>query len=263
MAMTPEEFKAKREARIARLLAASERIEREGQADQARAHQMAMLIPFGQPILIGHHSEKRDRAYRDRIHSTYARGFEKMDQARELAARAEAAQNNTAISSDDPEAIDQLKAKVEKLEAHQEHMKAVNKLVRKNDRAGLEAMGLTPSQVARLFVPDFCGRLGYPDYEIKNNNANIRRIKERIEHLERHAKDESSESTIGDIRIFDNTDLNRLQMFFPGKPSESIRSLLKSRGFKWAPSEGAWQRFRSDWAMHEAREIAKKATGQK
>jgi hypothetical protein len=33
-----------------------------------RADQMAEHIPLGQPILIGHHSENRDRRYRERIH---------------------------------------------------------------------------------------------------------------------------------------------------------------------------------------------------
>ena len=34
----------------------------------------------------------------------------------------------------------------------------------------------------------------------------------------------------------------RIQILFPGKPSENIRSLLKSFAFKWAPSQSAWQR---------------------
>ncbi|HDY6823612.1 TPA: DUF3560 domain-containing protein, partial [Pseudomonas aeruginosa] len=40
-----------------------------------RAKTMASAIPFGQPILVGHHSEGRDRRYRDRIHSTYGKAF--------------------------------------------------------------------------------------------------------------------------------------------------------------------------------------------
>jgi hypothetical protein len=39
-----------------------------GQALYDDAHRMADAIPFGQPILDGHHSEGRDRRYRDRIH---------------------------------------------------------------------------------------------------------------------------------------------------------------------------------------------------
>ena len=35
---------------------------------------------------------------------------------------------------------------------------------------------------------------------------------------------------------------NRVRLSFDGKPSAETRSLLKSNGFKWAPSQGAWQR---------------------
>jgi hypothetical protein len=48
---------------------------------------------------------------------------------------------------------------------------------------------------------------------------------------------------------------NRLQIFFPGKPSDTIRSELKCNGFKWAPSIGAWQRMRSYEAIQRAKEI--------
>ena len=33
-----------------------------------------------------------------------------------------------------------------------------------------------------------------------------------------------------------------LQLFFEAKPSEEQRRELQSKGFKWAPSQGAWQR---------------------
>ena len=42
---------------------------------------MASAIPFGQPILVGHHSEGRDRRYRDRIHNTFGKAFATMDKA--------------------------------------------------------------------------------------------------------------------------------------------------------------------------------------
>lgn len=34
----------------------------------------------------------------------------------------------------------------------------------------------------------------------------------------------------------------RYQIIFDGKPEPEIRGLLKNHGFKWAPSQGAWQR---------------------
>ncbi len=34
----------------------------------------------------------------------------------------------------------------------------------------------------------------------------------------------------------------RVQFIFDGKPDEETRELLKANGFRWAPSQGAWQR---------------------
>ncbi|MEE8059026.1 MAG: DUF3560 domain-containing protein [Pseudomonadales bacterium] len=45
----------------------------ESQTVYKRAKDMAPVIPFGQPILVGHHSEHRDRRYRDRIHNTFVK----------------------------------------------------------------------------------------------------------------------------------------------------------------------------------------------
>ena len=46
--------------------------------------------------------------------------------------------------------------------------------------------------------------------------------------------------------------MNRLQIFFDEKPSDSQRAMLKSNGFKWAPSQDAWQRQLNDNAIYAA-----------
>ncbi|WP_232431335.1 DUF3560 domain-containing protein [Cupriavidus sp. UYPR2.512] len=68
---------------------------------------MASVIPFGQPILTGHHSEGRDRRYRARVHATFGRAFELHDTANALDRRAEAV-GKGGVSGDDPEAIPKL-----------------------------------------------------------------------------------------------------------------------------------------------------------
>ena len=96
------------------------------------------------------------------------------------------------IMSDDKNAIAKLSAKLNALEKHQALMKAANAAIRMKDTAQgdvkLHELGLTDDEIRQLRTPDWCGRVGYPSFELSNNNANIRRIKERIATLEKEAQ---------------------------------------------------------------------------
>lgn len=256
--MFDNEYERKRKARIERLKAAAERKRQEAESRFEQSDRMASVIPMGQPILVGHHSEQADRRYRERIHDHMRKGWELRADAQDLERRAEAAEKNTAISSDDPNAATKLQAKIEQAERKQETWKKINKFVRKDDRAGLAEMGLSESTIAELFTPDFAGRIGIPDYQLKNNGANLRRMKQRLAKLECLAERESVGYTISALRVEEDADANRLRLYFPGKPPSSIRQLLKSRGFRWARSVGAWQRMISNAARYEADYIAGK-----
>ena len=48
---------------------------------------------------------------------------------------------------------------------------------------------------------------------------------------------------------------NRIQIMFDEKPDEALRSELKSRGFRWAPSQGAWQRQLNANGMYAVKQI--------
>jgi hypothetical protein len=253
--MDANEFEAKRQARIDRLNSAADRVESEGKALLNDADRMGEAIPFGQPILVGHYSEKSDRRYRERMHNKMTRGFEKIDAAAELRRRAEAAEKNTAIFSDDPNASEKIEAKIERLEKRQEMMKQANKLIRKNDREGLLEMGFSETAIMKLFLPDFCGRVGFPDYALANNGANIRRLKARLAEVQQKAEQELSQTEINGIRIVNDPDANRTQIYFPGKPDKATRTALKSHGFRWAPSQGCWQRHMSNGAEYWAKRI--------
>ena len=250
--LTPEQYEAKRQARYERLLAAAEKAEREGDALYKESDKMASIIPMVQPILVRHYSEGRDRRYRERIHDKMRKGYVLHQKAVQLRERAAAVQKNRAIFSDDPQASEKLEAKVERLEQRQAFMKLANKLVRAGDTEGLLNMGFAEGTVAGLMKPDSCGRVGYPDYMLTNNNANIRRLKKRLEELARKAQDVTSETQHGDIRVVDNVEDNRLQVFFPEKPSVEIIKALKAYGFRWTPSLGCWQSYRNtraNWAI--------------
>lgn len=150
------------------------------------------------------------------------------------------------IKSDDERAIEKLEEKLEDMKNLQERMKAANKAIRLIDtEAGddlLREMGYSEESIEELRKPDFCGRLGYPDYVLTNNNANIHRVEERLNSLKATKERGRSEQEYKTFKVVENTEAMRYQILFDGKPDEEIRSLLKGNGFKWAPSQGAWQR---------------------
>ncbi len=166
------------------------------------------------------------------------------------------------ISSDDPTAIEKIESKIKILYSVQERMKKANKIVRskKLDKAQkikeLEKIeGLSVNSIDNLFEPDYMGRIGFPAFELKNNGANIRRLKERLEKLNMQRSQDTTSETLNGIRIIDNVEANRLQLFFPEKPSREIIQKLKSNGFRWTPSIQAWQSYRNNVARPRALEI--------
>ena len=100
------------------------------------------------------------------------------------------------------------------------------------------------AQARQLLTPSWGTHVGFEAYQLSNNGANIRRLQARLDQLARAAKQEHKERMIGNsgIKIIENVEANRLQIIYPGKPDAETRAKLKSHGFRWAPSEGAWQR---------------------
>lgn len=150
------------------------------------------------------------------------------------------------IKSDDEKAIEKLEEKLDDMKKLQERMKAANKAIRLKDiEEGndlLREMGYSEDNIQNLRQPDFCGRIGFPDYMLSNNNANIHRVEKRIKELQATKDRGTSEQEYKTFRVVENSDIMRYQIFFDGKPEVEIRDLLKSNGFKWAPSQMAWQR---------------------
>lgn len=225
-----------------------------------QAHKMAECIPFGQPIIVGHHSEGRDRRFRARIHKTMDKAVEEKQTADYYNRKAASAASNKAISSDDPDAVARLKVKIAGLEKLQEIMKSANKIIKRakgtKEEKIAELESLRIPNPARLLEPDFCGRLGFPSYKLTNNNATIRTARQRLEQLQKQELQQTTEQNLGNgIRIVENVEDNRLQIFFPEKPAEDLRAKLKSHGFRWSPTVGAWQRQRSSSATWAAQHI--------
>lgn len=266
------DYEERRANRVARLGAASEKARAAARSKIAAARKIGSGIPFGQPILVGHHSEGRHRRDAQKIHDNMRKGFELSEQAEALSRRAAAAELNTAISSDDPQAIEKLRAKITAIESQTEGMKQANAVIRKacklakvgnlDEKQAIQdalvtSLGWCPEKAAKAVVRDCFGNYGFAAYQLTGNSAEVRRCKKRIAELESaETKLPAAPEVFGDVRIVEAE--NRVQMFFPGKPTEVLRDALKSAGFRWAPSVGAWQRMASPQAWACAREIANK-----
>ncbi|WP_300416909.1 LPD25 domain-containing protein [uncultured Oscillibacter sp.] len=151
------------------------------------------------------------------------------------------------ISADDPNAIEKLQAKLEKLEATQEMMKAVNAYYRKHKT--LEGCPHLTQKSIEAFQSGMAGGGGgspFLPWQLSNNNANIRQVRSRIEQLTRQRENVfvGWEFDGGTVEI--NREANRLQIFFEGKPDEATRNILKENSFRWSPKAGAWQRQLND-----------------
>jgi hypothetical protein len=148
------------------------------------------------------------------------------------------------VMSGDSDAIERLTAKLESCKAAQEKMKAVNKIIRKKpfDREALNQLMGCELKAAKLLVPDCFGGTGFAPYSLTNNNAEIKRLEGRIKVLTNKKEQGTQEVEINGVKVVQNSDDMRLQLFFDGKPNEEIRKVLKKNAFKWAPSKGAWQR---------------------
>jgi hypothetical protein len=254
------DWQLRREARAERFRELAANARGRSSALHADSRRMMSAIPMGQPILIGHHSEGRDRRYRERAWNKLGAAVKEADKASYYEQKAQAAENNQAIFSDDPDAVQKLEEKIEQAKAYQAKVIAANKIIRrspKNEQTPgkvqelAELLGYPAEKVAKLFTPDFCGRIGFPDYVTKNNGANIRRMEERFESLQKLAEERQRAEETGEsekaqefdgFKVVENIEENRIQIIFPGKPEEAIRERLKGEGFRWSPYNKAWQR---------------------
>ena len=151
------------------------------------------------------------------------------------------------ISADDPNAIDKLQAKLEKLEATQEMMKAVNAYYRKHKTLeGCPHLSQKSIEAFQSGMAEGGGGSPFLPWQLSNNNANIRQVRSRIEQLTRQRETAfvGWEFDGGTVEV--NREANRLQVFFEGKPDEATRNILKENSFRWSPKAGAWQRQLND-----------------
>ncbi len=227
------EYEERKQARIERLEAAADRAAARAESLFGHAHEQ-LRHHTGEPIKVGHHSERRHRRDLERHDNTMRRAFEAQRAAQATQRRAEAAARNTAISSDDPDAVAKLEQKLVGMEEQRTQVKEYNRKARK---AGTEPQ---------------------PGWVLSNLGANIRRVKQRIEQLQREqATPAAAPVQTGACTLVENQGANRVQLVFEGKPDQATRTTLKQWGFRWAPSQGAWQRHLNNAGRAAAQAVVK------
>lgn len=245
------DYEARKQARIDRYHEKADKAHAESTDYSRQADDMASAIPFGQPV-----HGAADRRYRDIIGQKTGKAIATDEKAAYYERKAEAAEHNTAISSDDPEAVAKLTAKLENRKSDHERMKRINAYHRKHGTCK-GCPDLSDEMAAKLDERIAPWEMSpFPSWALQNSNQEIHCIEKRIQEL----TDKQEVGYIGwkfyggDVVV--DADANRLQIFFADKPSEELRQELKGRGFHWARSVGAWQRQLTKNAVWSASRIA-------
>lgn len=168
------------------------------------------------------------------------------------------------IRLDDGDAVERLERKIARLERNQEAMKAANKVVRNKKLTDDEkideivnGVGFSEETARELLRPNYMGKVaGFEGWALSNNNANIRRCKDRLVEIERELNREASEyETPAGLEVVENAAETRIQLIFDDKPPAEVRAILKRHGFRWAPSKEAWQRLLNANGREAARRV--------
>lgn len=144
--------------------------------------------------------------------------------------------------------LNKAKSDLSLAENQQKTMKDVNAIIRskKDVLNRIIALGISESTAQKLLEPDFAKRIGFPTYKLTNNNANIKRLQDRVNMLQKKwegaKEDKKDEYVFSDGTFLVNYEIDRIQIFYNGKPDNEVRTSLKKNGWNWSPTNGAWQR---------------------
>ena len=158
---------------------------REKKADTAwqKSRDAVDGIPLGQPILVGHHSERGHRKALATSDRQARKTIEHLDMAKHhtQAATTIERQLDQSIYSDDPDAIERLQEKIDGLEERRERIKTLNKRIRAGE--SYNDLELTRTEIEDLkMVASYSTRRRptFPPYVLQNLGGNITRAKKRL-----------------------------------------------------------------------------------
>lgn len=142
--------------------------------------------------------------------------------------------------------LDRYKQELEGMRRNHEKMKEGNKIIAKARKEGKDISGyLTETFGIKPHMIDWTMKFGFG---LQNNNANMKRVEERIKELE--AKEQmrnqgEKEFTFEGGKLLIHYEADRIQIFFTNRPTREELTAWKAKGlnsFNWSPSNKAWQR---------------------
>lgn len=251
-------YEWKLERRRERLERRAERLAGESAATFQAANAAIAGIPPGQPILVGHHSERRHRADLKRHDDRMRKAFKLHDEAA-AAARAAAGVGTGGISSDDPDAVNKLADKRTELEVARDEMKLANAYYKKHGTLeGAPVSRATIDEGLRTlrFQPYYSRP--FPAYALSNIGARIREAARRAERIVATNALERSEELVAGVTVIVDPEDNRIVVKFPSRLTKEAYKVMRSHGWLWSPTRCGFVRKITGGALHQARQLAQR-----
>lgn len=144
--------------------------------------------------------------------------------------------------------IERYKSELESLKKNHELMKEGNKRIKQalKNKVNIDSYLIETFGIQQHML-EWTYKFGFG---LANNNANIKRVEQRIKELE--GKEEKANLTGSEslryktFELVYNYEIDRVQIKHDSKPNQEVINNLKSSGFKWSPSGLCWQRQLTD-----------------
>lgn len=239
----------------------------QSEADRQVAYVEGMTgIMNGQPILVGHHSEKRHRRDLERMDTAMHKGAEMIELARQARHAAENVRADISIEDDDAREL--LEVKIADLQAKHRTMKETNRILRSKPRNEMtpeklekfKALGVSEKMANAICCPDLRSGGGFAPYLLTNLRANIKRLEGRLIELDQNAAIEDNEEIASGTcegnawRVITDKEDRRLR-FESVQLLHDACKILRSHGFKWSPTRNAWIRLLNANAINAVRRL--------
>lgn len=157
------------------------------------------------------------------------------------------------ISSDDPEAVQKLKAKLERLEDRQTLMRAVNAYYREHNSLD-DCPGLSAKEIKHLEAD-----MSQQAEEIPYGNSRLNSINSRIHGIKRRISELTDRKEIGYVGwsfaggiVKADRETNQLQIIFDGGTPAGLKYTLKHSNFHWEADTSVWYRQLNNRAIKAA-----------